>query len=67
MDIGAVPISLQVVGNAHDTTDVAGESAFETVYALMEHISPSYTARFASQLVEKLEAVQDLSTTETKG
>lgn len=34
-------------------------TAFETIYALMENISPSYVGLFGNALVNKLEALQN--------
>lgn len=46
----------EVVGRCHD--DVSEEErpgeAWETVYSLLSHISPSYTATFSKQLADKL-------------
>lgn len=46
----------EVVGRCHD--DVSEEEssgeAWETVYSLLSHISPSYTANFSKQLADKL-------------
>lgn len=46
----------EVVGRCHD--DVSEEEspgeAWETVYSLLSHISPSYTANFSKQVADKL-------------
>lgn len=51
----------QVIGEAHDKTDVVHVETFETVYALMEHLSPSFTTQFAGRLSSKLEHLKSSS------
>lgn len=54
--------SFQVVGERHDCTDLNGNGTFETVYALMQHISPSYNIQFAARISEKLKQMEQDST-----
>lgn len=44
----------QVVGRHHDEVSEEEETAWESVYSLLSHISPSYTTTFSRQLSEKL-------------
>lgn len=51
---------LQVVGEAHnEVTDSDEARVFETVYALMEHISPSYPQQFGGKLTSSLEQLKN--------
>lgn len=51
---------LQVVGHSHNNTDIEKSSAikdmYETIYALLEHISPSYVLNFADAVASKLQS-----------
>ena len=44
----------QVVGTGHDVVTEDSSQVFETVYALMNHISPGYQSAFHSKLASKL-------------
>ena len=46
----------QIVGRSRDDTSLEESpvAVCETVYALMDHISPSYRANFSKQLASKL-------------
>lgn len=56
-------ISVQVVGRDHDKRDLEDEGVdgnnveptFETVYALLHHLSPSYQQNFHHAVLDKLE------------
>ncbi len=45
-----------MVGNDHDSVSLeAGNNAvYETVYSLLENVSPSYTRLFSDELIKKL-------------
>ena len=48
-----------MIGEAHDRTDAVHVETFETVYAMMEHLSPSFTTQFADCLSVKLERLKN--------
>lgn len=48
----------RIVGNAYDNTAELSNRHFETPYALLNHISPSYSISFGNLLLKKLEHVQ---------
>ena len=53
---------LKVVGNDHDLKDSRPEDdtrSFETVYALLESISPSYVNTFGNALASKLSKLEN--------
>jgi hypothetical protein len=45
----------RIVGNANDNTAELPSRHFETPYALLNHISPSYSISFGNLLLEKLQ------------
>lgn len=52
------PQSLQVVGREYDSLELDGGGdleVYETVYALLNHLSPSYPSSFQHALADKLE------------
>ena len=52
------PHSLQVVGREYDSLELDGGGdleVYETVYALLNHLSPSYPSSFQHALADKLE------------
>ncbi|XP_066902040.1 GSK3B-interacting protein-like [Halyomorpha halys] len=48
------PSGFRIVGNAPDTKDLSDEIWYDTPYALLSHISESYTNSFANALISKL-------------
>lgn len=48
------PRGFRIVGNTHDTNNVSDELWYDTPYALLSHISESYTNSFANALISKL-------------
>ena len=51
-------VPFQVVGRDHDSLELEDEpdsgEAFETVYSLLDHLSPSYRASFHHALSDRL-------------
>ena len=53
--------TLQVVGREYDSLALDGGGdleAYETVYALLNHLSPSYPSSFQHALADKLEGLE---------
>jgi hypothetical protein len=48
----------RIVGNAYDSRAELSNRYFETPYALLNHISPSYSVSFGNLLLKKLERMQ---------
>ena len=48
----------RIVGNAYDNKTELPNRHFETPYALLNHISPSYSVSFGNLLLKKLEHMQ---------
>jgi hypothetical protein len=48
----------RTVGNAYDSKTEPSNRHFETPYALLNHISPSYRIVFGNSLLKKLEDIQ---------
>ena len=58
MHTSHTPPSLQVVGREYDSLELDGSGdleVYETVYALLNHLSPSYPSSFQHALADKLE------------
>lgn len=51
----------QIVGERHDCADIEKEESpfFETIYALLDSVSPDYKVSFANTLIDKLQEFQD--------
>jgi len=51
---------LQIVGKAYDVVEAETESPFyETIYALLDHVSPEYRNSFGDALMNKLIQLQN--------
>lgn len=48
----------RTVGNTYDNKTEPSDRHFETPYALLNHVSPSYKTVFGNSLLKKLEDVQ---------
>lgn len=61
MHTSPTPHPLQVVGREYDSLELDGGGdleAYETVYALLNHLSPSYPSSFQHALADKLEGLE---------
>lgn len=60
------PAGFQVVGNEHDCTSLAttNQISYETPYALLSSISPSYDQSFGNLLMKKLNELSQQSATD---
>ncbi|GAB1599698.1 GSK3-beta interaction protein-like [Argonauta hians] len=49
----------QIVGHDFDVHDVKNGKYFETIYSLLDHVSPEYRNSFGDVLLSKLQKVQE--------
>ncbi|XP_031366898.1 GSK3-beta interaction protein [Apis dorsata] len=48
-----------IVGNEHDNISNRGDEQFETLYSLLNFVSPQYRYSFGNSLIDKLKQLND--------
>ncbi|KAJ8676308.1 hypothetical protein QAD02_012095 [Eretmocerus hayati] len=49
-----------VIGNQHETNDQEPVEYFETVYSLLDHLSPQYRDSFGKSLMQRLQMLDNV-------